>query len=109
MSTFRLNVSWLCGICNEPHQHPNSPRQLVHLPGLLGGVVVHRAPQQHDLGAAALEQRHLVLLAHVLEGVDLLGHLDQPPDHDGGQVDDVDERRVGLEGLLRVALQQRLR
>ena len=58
-----------------------------HLPGLLLRVVVHDGPENHQLDAAALEERHLVLLAELGEAVDLFGHLDDSLDGKFSQVD----------------------
>ena len=58
-----------------------------HLPGLLLRVVVHDGPENHQLDAAALEERHLVLLAELGEAVDLFGHLDDSLDGKLSQVD----------------------
>ena len=59
---------------------------LTHPPGIFGGVVVHDGPDDHDLGATALEEGLLVLLAHLVERADLLGHLDHPLNRQPGQV-----------------------
>lgn len=64
---------------------------------MLLGVVVHDRAQHHQLDAAALEQRHLVLLAELGEGVDLLGHLDDALDGELRQVDHADQARLRAE------------
>ena len=59
---------------------------LCHLPGLLLRVIVHHGPEHHQLDAAALEERHLVLLAQLGEAEDLFGHLDDSLDGQLSQV-----------------------
>ena len=74
------NLDWNIS-CHFSYLGPN------HLPGLLLCVVVHHGPEHHQLDAAALEERHLILLAELGEAVDLFGHLDDSLDGKLSQVD----------------------
>lgn len=65
-----------------------------HLPGVAIVVVNHRRAHYHHFCAAAFEQGHLVLLAHVTECCYLLGHLDKPLDGHRRQIDQLQELRV---------------
>ena len=57
------------------------------MPGIFLQVKIDYGSQDHELNAASLKERHLVLLAELGEGEDLLGHLDDSLD---GQVCQVD-------------------
>lgn len=69
---------------------------VAYLPAGPVAVVLHGRPQDHHLRAAGFQQRQLVLLAHVLEGANLLGHLDEPPDRDCRQIYHLQQQRVVL-------------
>lgn len=71
----------------EKKEHNGSNKSRTHIPSVLGRVVVHDGPNDHDLRAAPLQQGLLILLAHLVEGADLLGHTDDPLHSQAGQVD----------------------
>ena len=68
-----------------------------HFPGVFLRVIIHDAPEDHELRDSTFEQRDLVFLTHAEEGRNFLRHPDDPLDGQIGQVDYGDQV-VGLGG-----------
>lgn len=66
-----------------------------HLPNFFIGIVGGDRPKDHHFRATSLQKRDLILLTKRFECRDFLGHFDQSPNGYFGQVNYVDQRRVG--------------
>lgn len=67
---------------------------LSYLPAAFISIVSHDRTQDHQLGAAAFQQGYLILLTQGFESDQLFSHLDNTPDGNVGQIDDIKKGRV---------------